>query len=291
MEKATLSPDERLAVMVINLEAQVVYTPELVHPDGIGTDFLETANLHRELFPDVCPDPLVLWMTEPLERALVKHAPDLWHWRSHVFDLRTRLISHEKFSSKHRSSWSNADRRRHPEDRLVRLEEELAAYRKLNSLFDEGRILNAIGVARLDMGDARNALRDFKLALEVVQKLNNLYPLRATLGNLGNAYTALGKFDEAIRFHEQGLAISRQLGDRSGESIDLGNLAVIYAELGELPKAIELHQRELIICREVGDRRGEGESLWNLAVAHKKKGDYHEAVRHGEQALTIMNSL
>ncbi len=69
---------EPLAVMVINLESCVDYSPELSEPAGRGTAFLETANLHRDLFPEECPAPLVLWMTELMERAFIRHAPDLW---------------------------------------------------------------------------------------------------------------------------------------------------------------------------------------------------------------------
>ncbi len=71
--------------MAVNLE----YAPELTFACDSGVEFLANANLQRYLFARVCPGPLVIWMTELLERAFVKQAPDLWHWCSHRFDFRT----------------------------------------------------------------------------------------------------------------------------------------------------------------------------------------------------------
>ncbi len=112
-------PNRRLVVMVVNLESRVEYAPELSVSGDPGVEFLATANLQRDLFAKVCPGPLVIWMTELLERAFVKQAPDLWHWRSHTFDFRTRP-----------RPWKiEESRREHPLARIEQLEEELAAYR------------------------------------------------------------------------------------------------------------------------------------------------------------------
>ena len=124
VKAAAIKEGERIAVMVVNLEGSVDYTPELAQPGGPGTEFLATANFHRELFPAACPGPLVIWMTELLERAFVRHAPDLWHWRSHVFDFRTRSRPHEAADAAESGRMKSDDDRLHPEDRLHRLEGE-----------------------------------------------------------------------------------------------------------------------------------------------------------------------
>jgi tetratricopeptide (TPR) repeat protein len=288
----SVPPDQRVAVMVVNLEGCVDYTPELSQPGGPGTSFLETANFHRELFPKVCPGPLVIWMTELLERAFVRHAPDLWHWRSHVFDFRTRRKPSETMPTmESHSALASDDDRLHPEERLRRLEEELAAYRKANARFDEMRVLNAIGIARMDAGDARLAQRDFEEALKIAHQIGHRSWEGAALGNLGLVYADLGDARKAIEFHKQALVIDRETGDRHGEGQDLGNLGLAYAALGDARKAIEFYEQQLKIVREIGDRRGEGNALGNLGVAYKNLGDARKAIEFYEQYRDIAREI
>ena len=289
--KDAASTSERFVVMVVNLETRVDYNPELVRPGNPGAAFLETANLHRELFPEVGPYPLVIWMTELLERAFVGHAPDLWHWRSHVFDLRTLSVPSEAIVSADQNDWSSDDFRRHPEDRLRRLEEELAAYRRAGMLLAECHTLNAMGMARSDAGDHRLALRDFEQALTIANKVGFKAYMGAALMNLGNAHKNLGDTRKAIDFYEQRLTIAREIGERRGEGIALGNLGNAFLALGDVPKAIDFFQQRLAIAREIGERRGEGIALGNLGVAYAAQGDTRKAIDLYEQRLTIAREI
>ena len=291
VKSAALSPCERVAVMLVNLEGCIDYSPELAQPGGPGTAFVETANFHRELFPKVCPGPLVIWMTELLERAFVRHAPDLWHWRSHVFDLRTRRTAIEARASSERKPLPSDDFRLHPEDRLRRLEEELAAYRKAGARFEECRVLNAMGLARLDAGDARLAVKDFEAALEISRNIGNQRGEAAGLGNLGNACADLGDARTAIEFYEQQLAIAREIGERSGEGSAIGNLGNAYSRLGDTRKAIEFYLKALVIRREIGDRRAEGIVLGSLGNACADLGDARKAIEFYEQRLAIAREI
>jgi|GEM_PF-2044266 len=325
------APDKRPAIMVVNLETRVDYTPELHLPGSPGTDFLNTANLHRDLFTQACPAPLVIWMTELLERAFVTQATDLWHWRSHLFDLRTRTRPSTPPISPEGKPWSSDDHRLHPEDRLAKLEEELTAYRTTGSIPDQIRVLNDIGIARLDSGQARLALSDFEEVLRLARQigdrrgegnaLNNLGLAHAdlgdarkaiefyeqdlviaretgdrrgegqTLGNLGNAHRYLGDARKAIEFYEQALVITRETGDRRGEGATLGNLGLAHAALGDARKAIDFYEQDLVIARETGDRRGEGQTLNNLGLAHADLGDAHKAIEFIEQRLVIAREI
>jgi tetratricopeptide (TPR) repeat protein len=283
----TTSPDQRLALVILNLESRVDYNPELHQPGSPGLEFLATANLHRELFEKSCPFPIVLWMTELLERALVKQAPDLWQWRSHVFDLRTRERPLETLTEPDGRRLKSDDDRLHPEIRLHRLEEELVAYRKSGSRVDEMRILNAIGLAHSDAGDAKLARNDFEEVLRIARELRNPQWEGNALGNLGGAYALLGDIQGSIKYHEQALELSRKIGDRDGESSDLGNLGVAYKNLGDLDKAIDLYNRQLVIAREIGHRQSEGSALGNLGNAYRIMGDPHKAINFYKQRLVM----
>lgn len=78
----------RAALVLLNLESRVNYNPELVSGQDPKSAYLATANLQRDLWPATFHGPVLIWVPALLEAAMAKWAPDLWHWRSHVFDLR-----------------------------------------------------------------------------------------------------------------------------------------------------------------------------------------------------------
>lgn len=284
-------PARRAVAMVINLESRVDYAPELARGDQAPDSLLSTANLQRDRFPEVCPGPVVLWMTELLERAFFDQAPDLWHWRSHVFDLRTRSAPEMAPHDPDGRPWRSGDHRLHPEHRIRRLEEELAAYRKGGSAREEIQALNSLGIARLDIGDARRALRDFEEVLKLARKLGNRDWEGTALGNLGLAHADLGDARSAIGYYEQHLEIVREIGDRRGEGNALGNLGNAHLQLGDARRAIGYYEQQLVIVREIGDRRGEGNALWNAALAHESLGERAEALARAEAALAIFEAI
>jgi tetratricopeptide (TPR) repeat protein len=281
----------RRTIMVINMEGRVQYNPELPLLDGPDAAFLANANFHRDRFPIDCPVPMVIWMTELLERAFAVQAPDLWHWRSHVFDLRTRPRRSQLLVAADGLRLSSDDYRLHPEVRLAQLEEELAGYRKSGSRIDELRVLNAIGRARLDAGDARLAIRDFEEVLHIAIDLKNRFWESVALGNLAIAYQQLGDLQTAVEHHEKVLLISREIGNRAEEASALGNLGVAYRCLGDAPKAIDYIEQQLSIAREMGNRRAECHSLANLGKAYADLQDTHKAVEHFERALIISREI
>ncbi len=280
----------QFVLMVTNLEGRVEYNPEL-DQGGRGTEFLATANLHRESFAKLCAAPVVLWMTELLERAFMRQAPDLWHWRSHVFDLRTRSKPERPTEMVEERSIRADDYRLHPETRLELLEEELVAYRKAASPADEMRVLNAIGNARLHMGDAKLARRDFEAVLHLARRLGNRSWEGAALGNLGNVYLNLGEARKAVEFFEQFLTIAHEVENQRGEGSALCGLGVAYAELGDIEKAITYHEQSFVLYRKIGDRHGEGTALGNLGNAYADLGDMQKAVEFFDQSLVLHREI
>lgn len=279
----------QVAIMVTNLEAAVDYAPELPNDGAENVRLLESANLQRELLPATVQAPVVFWMTELLERAFVKYAPDFWHWRSHVFDFRTRRPNGTAardlaYTTPNAAPW-------HPADRLRQLEEQLAGYRRAGARLDEARVLNAMGLARLDEGDARLARRDFEAALSAARKLKEQRLEENALGNLAVAVGQLGNAEEAIKLTKRALRLDRKIGDRRGEGQDLGNLGNLYYDAGDLKKSADCHERALVIDREIGDLRGECEDLGNLANVYSAAGDSSRALELYRRCLEIAREL
>jgi tetratricopeptide (TPR) repeat protein len=317
-------PGHRAAVMVTNLEAVVRYVPELPAPVGQPHDVLATANLQRDRFPEACPGPVILWMTELLERAFVKEAPDLWSWRSHVFDLRTRKIGIP-------DDWlerSSDDRTVHPEVRLQRLEEELAAYRRAGSKRDEIRVLIAMAIARKDSGDFQRAREIHEEALRLARETDDARAVCVALTGLGNVFARSGdkvqasvllrealelvraigdvrgeahalnnlgtvepNLGRSIEMREQALAIVRKVGDVEAEGQLLNNLGTSYWDAGYPDRGVALLRQRLALARQTGDRRGESNTLGNLGLAFTATGELQLAIQCHQEALRISREI
>lgn len=287
--------DSRAALVLVNLENRVNYNPELCNGEDQKSAYLATANLQRDLWPASFDGPVLIWMPELLEPALAKWAPDLWHWRSHVFDLR-KTQSEKGFDdalSGDRESGLglNDETQAGSAQRLARWQTQLDAYRKAGKRGGEARMLAAIGQERLKLGQASIAKQNFETALTIAREVGDRRGEGMNLGLLGRVCDDLGQSRNAIPFYEQALAIAREIAHKGDERACLGNLASTWAVLGESQLAIDFYEQALVVAREMGNKRSEGENLGNLGSVKAGLGDIRLAMGFYEQALTIAREV
>jgi tetratricopeptide (TPR) repeat protein len=183
------------------------------------------------------------------------------------------------------------DLRFSPRARIVWLEAQLEACRRLGDRRSEGAALGNLGTAYLSLGEARRAIEHYDQWHAIAREIGHRRGEGQALGNLGNAYAALGETRRAIEYHEQRFAIAREMADRRGEAHALGNLGIAYAALGETQRAIGYFAQDLTIAREIGDRRGEAHALGNLGNAYAYLGQPRRAIEHYEQHLAIAREI
>jgi tetratricopeptide (TPR) repeat protein len=288
IESLYLSAEQRLAVIVLGLEGRVNYSPELSDYDTREGRFLANANFQRELWPQGCPYPTVLWMTESLERAFVAQAPDLWHWRSQVFDLRAFVAPALDLILQ--PYGSQAFHLAHPASRIPHLEESLAAYQKSNNTMEVLETLNDLGKARMENGEIQASMMNFETLLTLSRQNNNAKMESKALGNLGAMFLAIGDLNKAKSSIENALSLSRKNHYLSSEGMQLSSLGNIYFMQGDFQKAIELHEDALRIAIETNDRLAESSRLGNLANAYQMMKDYRNAQDLYRQSLDIARS-
>jgi tetratricopeptide (TPR) repeat protein len=177
--------------------------------------------------------------------------------------------------------------RLHPAEKISWLEAGLKAARSLRDRLAEGVYLGNLGLANLDLGDARTAIKYYEQALTVSSDIGDKRNEGVWLGGLGLASTALGDARNAINYCEQALIVARGIGDKRNEGVHLGNQGVAYAALGDFNKAIDNYVQALAIAREIGDRRSEGAHLGNLGNAYSSLGDAKTAIDYYEKDLAI----
>jgi len=170
-------------------------------------------------------------------------------------------------------------------------EQALAISHEIGDRRNEGAIQGNLGVVYRNLGDARKAIKFFEQALAISREIGDQRSEGATLCSLGSAYADLGENHKAVEFYEQALFIDQEIGDRRGEGADLGNIGIAYYNLGEPHKAIAFFEQVLVIDREIGDRRGEGNALWNMSLVFNKLGERAQAIICAEAALKTLEQI
>ncbi|GAA5119959.1 hypothetical protein GCM10023212_12820 [Luteolibacter yonseiensis] len=179
----------------------------------------------------------------------------------------------------------------HARQRIVWLESQLRAARRIGHRGEEGAAVGNLGNAYADLGDARKAIEYYEAHFEIARETENRCAEANALGNLGTAYKNLGDARKAIVYHEQSLLLFREIGDRRAEGRSLGNLGNAYRNLGDIWKALEYYEGRLTIAREVGDRREEGGALGCLGAAHSTLDDERTAIEYHEEHLVIAREI
>lgn len=181
--------------------------------------------------------------------------------------------------------------RLHPRERLLWFDKALTLARRLQDKRAECVLLQNLGNAYLDMGDAQSAIKYYKQALRVARETVNRYSEGALLGNLGTAYSLLNKYQRSAEYLEQALLIAREVGDRTGEGIWLGSLGNIYKGAAERQQAMQHYEQALSIARELGDRQNESIWLRNIGIIYAELSQHRQSAEYFEQALAIACEL
>jgi hypothetical protein len=175
----------------------------------------EAFNLRREALSRSAALRLVVWLTASNVTALVLQAPDLWHWRSGVFDFSLGQIPPRHLPTPH---YPAVDARRLPE-RTRRIAELRAALQSLPSPPEEdelrGGLLSELGDLLASIGQLDEALRIRQVEeLPVYERLGDVRAKAVTMGKIADILEARGELDEALRIRQvEELPVYERLGD------------------------------------------------------------------------------
>ena len=172
-------------------------------------DFLPVLNFKRENLQRSVPVPVVLWVPEYALRHIARGAPDLWAWRSGVFEFASSIeevreaweLLAPRGSKDEYSKMSPASR----QDRIQKLEALYDDYARLDSkLASEGTMARASIAGRLgrlykQTADLNSAVEWAEKAVELHEEVFGLDHIRtiASVENLGSVLCLLGEYEEA----------------------------------------------------------------------------------------------
>ncbi len=181
--------------------------------------------------------------------------------------------------------------RLHPQENVKWLLAALSAARRIKSKEAKGAHLGNLGMAYINLGKHRKAIKFTKQALAIAREIGDKKTEGIWLGNLGLAYFYLDEPRKAIELYQQALAIAKEIVNPKGEGNALGNLGLAYANLDEPRKAIEFYEKALAIARKIEDKNKEGIWLGNLGIVHSDLGDPRKAIEFYQQALAIAKEI
>eukprot|EP00058_Branchiostoma_floridae_P022283 XP_002607773.1 hypothetical protein BRAFLDRAFT_64174 [Branchiostoma floridae] len=183
------------------------------------------------------------------------------------------------------------------------LQIEISKHGKGTAHPDIARNLTDLGLALMDLGDDRNAVRYLEQSLQMKRLIYGEKAVRPnialSLTNLGSAWSNLGDHRKAAGYYEQSLRMNLSIyGEGTAHhaiAVSLDNLGSVWGNLGDYRKAINYSEQSLQIKRSI---HGEGAthleiamSLSSLGSDWGNLGDYKKDVSYHEQALMMVRDI
>jgi len=187
----------------------------------------------------------------------------------------------------------------HPSEKRALLEKALYLSRQMleENNPDLASVLNSVGEAWREFGDAQKALQYYEQALAIFKKVyGEQHPdVAVSLNDMGKSYRALGDAQKALQYHEQALAIFKKVYGEQHPSIAaaLNSIGDTWGTLGDAQKALQHHEQALVIYKKMyGEQHPSvATSLNNIGAAWRTLGDAQKALQHHEQALAIYKKM
>ncbi len=212
-------------------------------------------NLRREALFQRVRVRLLFWLTPPRLARLARSAPDLWAWRSGIYDFSRGPRAHvatqpasERRSEGATISLPAAGRR------IAELREALQT-----DAPDDVRLplLDELASLRQRLGELDEALRIRReQELPVYERLGDVRSVAVTHGKIADVLQARGELDEALRIRrEQELPVYERLGDVRSVAVTHGKIADVLQARGELDEALRIRrEQELPVYERLGRR-------------------------------------
>ncbi|MDG4575525.1 MAG: tetratricopeptide repeat protein, partial [Defluviicoccus sp.] len=287
-------PGTKIAISVVGLEHFISEFSE-----G-GLNALATANLQRELFPQACPLPVVLWLPPWATTLLAQKAPDLWHWRTATFDFPSvgsppsALAAWPEFTRE--EWWRPVDG-----ERLGELAAELEALRQREGTDTSPRARAYAAHLRVRLADALytrgqldEAFNLLKEAGAIFAALGDVRYVAVTMGKIADTLVLRGQLDEALRIlKEKVLPAFEPLGDVRSRAVTMGKIADVLQARGQLDEALRISkEEELPIYERLGDVRERAVAMGRIAGILQARGQLDEALRiRKEEQLPVYERL
>ncbi|MGC3944750.1 MAG: tetratricopeptide repeat protein [Chryseolinea sp.] len=135
--------------------------------------------------------------------------------------------------------------------------------------------------------DYHRGLRILLECLKAYRSINDLHNQARVLIPIGTVYEYFGDYDHAAEAYLQCIQISKEIHDLNLESNAYNPLAGIYLKRNEIDGAFELIQKSISIKTMTGDKRGLAFAHYTRGKGYLRRQELQEALDDFNIALTI----
>lgn len=150
---------------------------------------------------------------------------------------------------------------------------------------------NNMGYIKNQQGDISEALRYYRISLDIQERIGDKSGMGASLNNIGNMYQNLGRSDTALVYFFKGMKILESISDKRGMAYSYNNVGNVYMNQGIVNKALEYFFKSLKLHEAMGDRYGLAYALNNIGIVYNSQEDYKKALEYYQRGLEINELL
>jgi tetratricopeptide (TPR) repeat protein len=235
-------------------------------------------NYHRERLASLCRVPLLLWVPHGAVRLVAVEAPDLWAWRSGVFDLGN-LPSAPAPETPHSVVDRGSSDATEREARIKEITEYLERLQSVSHPADLALLVERGELFR-DLGKTGAALSDFEAAVSGYQEADDRLGEAGAMSHVAGITALAGDPDSSLRtLVDQVLPVYERLGEVRSKAVTWGKIADVYYSRGDLDESLRIRTEEqLPVYERLGDIDGIAASSWAIAKADLARDDPDSAV-------------
>jgi tetratricopeptide (TPR) repeat protein len=154
----------------------------------------------------------------------------------------------------------------------VQYQAALGAYRDVDDVQGEWRVLDDLGRLAVKQGDTTEAVTRYQDAFKVAQRAGLPQEQVSTLEHTAAAYRRVKDYDKATDYYQQALKAAKEAKLRDYEWLVLSDLGGMYGEMGNAKGAVTHYQQALTVVRQLGDKDAEKQIREALARFDKPPG-------------------
>jgi len=247
---------------------------------ALAAGHLRVAAYYSHLAQRYCPPSSKrqgLQDVEPLI-AIAHHLCFGWHWQQ-AYD----LLSYEELDEGmlRWGAWNT----------LIQLYTAMVPPLGVVTRRDEGQIFSQLGLLYGRLGDYKQSMFYFELALATEDEIGDLRGECVTLANQGEILRSMGEMQQAHAKFERVLLLNRQEYDVHLECVVLHNLGLLYQNGKNYQQAWNYYQQALKLAQSLQERANTGIILTNMGMLLFDQGQLQESLALLLPALQIRQSL
>lgn len=154
--------------------------------------------------------------------------------------------------------------------------------RLAHELKDSVQIANAyntLGSIYYHKGNLESGLRNFLVALKIIEAQNDVSRIAKIYNNIGNIYMLQKNFDKSLEYNSRSLEIKQQLNDSIGMGHSFNNIGFLKRETQEPEEALEFYNRALDIFTKHQNKLMMANVYANIGETHLATNDLKLALK------------